>query len=121
MNAVFEWTVKREVAALSLAKGATHAEAAADAGVSERTIRNWLAVPEFAQEVDRLSLMVEIASRAHRLRIANRVIRQMVKDGETIPTAKDILDWLKYSQGETDGLKLDLMGLINDGSNESSG
>jgi hypothetical protein len=77
--------------------------------------------PEFTQEVDRLSLMIEVANRAHRLRIANRVIRQMVKDEETIPTSKDLLDWLKYAQGETDGVKLDLMSLLNAYRDERAG
>jgi hypothetical protein len=58
-------------------------------------------------------LMMEAASRAHRLRIVNRVIRQMVKDDEPVPTVKDLLDWLKYAQSETDGVKLDLMALRN--------
>jgi hypothetical protein len=109
----FEWTKKRETAALTLAKGHTQAEAADTAGVSGKTIYRWLLVPEFAQEVDRLSLMIEVANRAHRLRIANRVIRQMVREGEAIPTTKDLLDWLKYAQGETDGVKLDLVNLLD--------
>jgi hypothetical protein len=65
--------------------------------------------------------MIEVANRAHRLRIANRVIRQMVKDEETIPTSKDLLDWLKYAQGETDGVKLDLMSLLNAYRDERAG
>lgn len=109
----FEWTKKRETAALTLARGGTYAEAADIIRVSERTVYRWMNVPEFAQEVDRLSLMIEVANRAHRLRIANRVIRQMVRDGEAIPTTKDLLDWLKYAQGETDGVKLDLVNLLD--------
>jgi hypothetical protein len=111
--AAFEWTKKRETAALSLAKGLTMREAAATAGLGERTLYRLMNEPEFSQEVDRLSLMIEVASRAHRLRIANRVIRQMVRDGEAIPTTKDLLDWLKYAQGETDGVKLDLVKLLD--------
>jgi hypothetical protein len=57
--------------------------------------------------------MIETASRAYRLRLTNRVIHQMVKDGELIKTDKDLLDWLKYAQGETDGVKLDLLNLLN--------
>lgn len=117
----FEWTKKREIAALSLAKGDTFAAAADMAGVAERTVYRWMNAPEFAQEVDRLSLMIEVASRAHRLRIANRVIRQRVRDGEYIVSEKDILDWLKYAQGETDGVKLDLMRLIDESRDESTG
>lgn len=63
---------------------------------------------EFSAEVDRLSLMVGIASRAERLRIAKRVIRQMVRDDNYVWTEKDLLDWLKFAQGETDGVKLDM-------------
>ena len=88
------------------------------ANVSERTVYRWMNVPEFSEEVDRLTLMVEVASRAHRLRIANRVIRQFVKDNEIIPTSKDLLEWLKYAQGETDGVKLDMAALLNAYRNE---
>lgn len=109
----FEWTKSREEAALSLARGGTFAEAADMAGVAERTVYRWMNVPEFSEEVDRLTLMVDVASRAHRLRIANKVIRQFVKDNETIPTSKDVLDWLKYAQGETDGVKLDMAALLD--------
>lgn len=115
----YEWTEKKETAALSLAKGGTQVEAADMAGVTERTVRRWLLVPEFAEEVDRLSLMVEVASRAHRLRLANRVIRQFVKEGEQIVTQKDLLDWLKYAQGETDGVKLDMAALLDAYRNET--
>lgn len=90
------------------------------AGVAERTVYRWQNEPEFTEEVDRLTLMVEIASRAHRLRIANRVIRQFVKEGEAIPTNKDLLEWLKYAQGETDGVKLDMAALIDAYRNELS-
>ncbi len=112
MSSDFEWTSKREIAALTLARGETRAAAAEAAGVSERSVYTWLNAPEFAEEVDRLTLMVDVASRAHRLRIANRVIRQFVKDGEDIPTSKDLLEWLKYAQGETDGVKLDMAMLL---------
>lgn len=117
--ALFEWSPKREVAALSLARGDTEMEASDKAAVSRRTIQRWKATPEFAEEVDRLSLMIEVASRAHRLRIANKVIRQMVQGGGAIPTSKDILDWLKYAQGETDGVKLDMAALLDAYRNEN--
>lgn len=109
----FEWTQNKEAAALSLARGDSFAQAADTAGVAERTVYRWMNVPEFSEEVDRLTLMVDIASRAHRLRLANRVIRQFVREGEAIPTNKDLLEWLKYAQGETDGVKLDMAGLLD--------
>jgi len=45
--------------------------------------------------------MIGIANRAERLRIANRVIQQKVN--ETVQTDRDVLDWLKFAQSETDG------------------
>jgi predicted transcriptional regulator len=106
MISVFEWTEERQRAAMLLADGSTQQEVAAETGVTDRTIRNWLNDERFAAEVDRLSLMIGTANRAERLRIANRVIRAKVKEG--IPeTEKDLLDWLKFAQSETDGIKLD--------------
>lgn len=108
---VFQWTKSKSIAALSLASGYTEKQAAAESGVADRTIRRWKNINEFAAEVDRLSLMVDIAGRAERLRIAMRAARQKVKDDGTIDTDKDLLDWLKFAQSETDGVKLDLVKL----------
>jgi predicted transcriptional regulator len=103
----FEWTEERTKAALMLAEGRTQAEVSEECKVTDRTVRNWLGDERFASEVDRLSLMIGVASRAERLRLANRVIRQKIS-GNEISTDKDILDWIKFAQSETDGIKLDL-------------
>jgi hypothetical protein len=50
--------------------------------------------------------MVDIASRAERLRMAMRVVRQRVRADGTPETEKDLLDWLKYAQSETTGIKV---------------
>lgn len=105
--APFDWDKQRSQAAILLASGNTHQSSADEVGVSKRTITNWLQHVEFQAEVDRLSLMVDVASRAERLRIAMRVIRQSVRE-EKIETTKDVLEWLKFAQSETDGVKLDL-------------
>jgi predicted transcriptional regulator len=103
----FLWTSERSKAAVLLANGHTQQEVATECEVTDRTVRNWLTEPEFAAEVDRLSVMVGVASRAERLRIAMRVIRARCKEG--IPESeKDLLEWLKFAQSETDGVKLDL-------------
>ena len=100
----FTWDQQRSQAAISLASGATKQEAADEAGVDRTTIYNWLKYDQFSAEVDRLSLMVGIASRAERLRIAQRVVRHKSRDG--MPQSdKDLLDWLKFAQSETDGSK----------------
>lgn len=107
---VFRWTPERSQAAVMLAEGYTHKQVGDAVGKTDRAIRLWLSEVEFAAEVDRLSLMVGIASRAERLRLVQRVIRQKVKDGN-VETEKDILEWLKFVQGETDGVKLDMAAL----------
>jgi len=106
----FEWSEERSRAALLLAEGHTHQYVADEIGKNEKTIRRWLVDIEFSAEVDRLSVMTGIASKAERLRIAKRVVKQKTS-GEFVTTDKDLLDWLKFAQGETDGIKLDLASL----------
>lgn len=103
----FCWNEQRSQAAVLLASGATRDEAADEVQVHRQTIFNWLKHPDFAAEIDRLSLMIGIASRAERLRLAMRVIKTKMKDG-VLQSDKDALEWLKFAQSETDGVKLDL-------------
>jgi transcriptional regulator with XRE-family HTH domain len=104
----FKWAEKTTAAALLLAEGHTQQQAADKVGVSRRTVERWVSDIGFAAEVDRLSLMIGISGRAERLRIAMRAVRQKVWDDGTVTTDKDLLDWLKFAQSETDGIKLDL-------------
>lgn len=97
----FQWTQKATNAALALADGRTQQEAADIAGVNERTVRRWLHLPEFSTEVDRLTLITGIARKAERLKIAKRMARQL-----NDVTEKDLLDWLKYAQSETEGIRI---------------
>ena len=106
----FEWTAERAQAAVLLAQGYTQQEVADVIEVSRVTINRWHANIDFSAEVDRLSLMVDVASRAERLRIAMRVVREKTTGG--IETEKDLLDWLKFAQSETDGIKLDMVKLV---------
>jgi len=108
----FKWTKKTERAAIALANGYTVLETSEMVGVSDRTIRRWKNHPEFAEEVDYLSHMVGVANRAERLRIVQRVIRSIATTrAEQLVTEKDLLDWMKFAQSETDGVKLDLASL----------
>jgi Homeodomain-like domain-containing protein len=107
MSTQFQWSSTRQKAALALAEGHSQQAVAEAIGVCRKTICNWLCVPEFITEIDRLSCMVDIASRAERLRMAMRVVRQKVRADGTVETDKDVLDWLKYVQSETDGAKID--------------
>lgn len=103
----WQWNEKRSAAAVLLAEGRTEQETADTLELERKTLWNWKQIPEFAAEIDRLSLMVDVSSRAERLRIAMRVARQRIKD-DKIETDKDLLEWLKFAQSETDGIKLDL-------------
>jgi hypothetical protein len=62
----------RTKAALALAEGQSQQTVAEAIGVCRKTICNWLCVREFGAEIDRLSIMIGIASRAERLRVAMR-------------------------------------------------
>src|SRR5688572_26112458 len=106
MSTQFHWSSKRHKAALALAEGQSQQAVAESIGVCRKTICNWLCVTEFAAEVDRLSCIIDISSRAERLRIAMRAVRQKVRADGMPETEKDLLDWLKYAQSETTGIKL---------------
>jgi hypothetical protein len=103
----FKWNEKRSEVALALAQGYTWDDVIEDCQVSRGTISNWKKHPDFSAEVDRLSCMIDISSRAQRLRIAMNIIRQKIDRSD-----KDLLEWLKYAQGETDGVKLHLAALL---------
>lgn len=105
--AAFRWTKKAEQAAIALANGSTREDAAAIASIGERTLYNWLNLPEFSEEVDRLTFLTGIANKAERVRLAKRVITNL-----GITTEKDLLDWLRYVQSETTGIKLDFADLL---------
>lgn len=106
----YVWNAEKSEAAMLLAEGYTHKQVSEKIGKTDKTIYRWLQDIEFSSEVDRLSLMVGIASKADRLRLVKRVIRQ--KGGVEVSSDKDILDWLKFAQSETDGIKLDIASLL---------
>jgi hypothetical protein len=107
----FEWNEKKTNAAILLAQGYLIKEVAKSVDVNEKTIDRWKGDIEFSKEVDRLSLMLDISSRAERMRIAMRMVRKALK--KKTPTRRDLLEWLKFAQGETDGIKLDLTSLLD--------
>jgi transposase len=111
MNVTFKWDAKKSLAAVELAKGKSQQEVAKQIQVNRRTIIRWLEEEEFSAEVDRLSAMVDTASRAHRMRLVMRAVRQRLREDGTVETKRDILDWLKFAQSETNGIKLDLTAL----------
>lgn len=92
----FKWTKKKNEVAILLSWGYTGKQVAKETKVGERTIYRWKSLPVFSAEVDRLSLQAGIAGKAKRLRIAKRIVREIGEESD-----RDLLDWLKYAQGET--------------------
>lgn len=114
------WTESRCAAVGALALGYSYDHAAKEAGVCSKTIYNWMRDPEFCAEVDRMTIMIGESSRAERLRQAMRVLRSLQNEAGVLRTNKDSLDWLKYMQSETDGVKLDLGKLTELDNNQES-
>lgn len=102
---------RKEKAVFLLAMGHTIDEAAKEIGVSEKTIDNWKREPEFLARLDEVSLTVGVALKAERLRMANRIARKLASNRK--PTTKDLLDWLKFAQSETDGSKVHVNANVN--------
>lgn len=111
LNGRIRWDRGADEIAMRLAQGYTGVEVANQMDISDTTVYNLMRIPEFADEVDRLTLMTDIATKAHRLRLAKAAIRQFLEEREgkiVIKTKADLLEWLKYAQSETDGVRLDL-------------
>jgi len=104
----FRWTAQKQKAAIALADGQTQRAVSEEVGINGKTLWRWMQDPEFSAEVDRLTLMMGIANRAERLRIAQRVVRQRIAEDGAVMSDRDVLDWLKFAQSETDGIRLDM-------------
>lgn len=102
----FKWTKEAELAVSALAEGLTIKEAAELSGVSDRTINRWKQREDFTTRLQKLVLETGVAIRAERMMIIKQQIRKALK--KRSPSKKDLLDWLKQAQAETDGSKLNL-------------
>ena len=59
-----------------------------------------------------MTFMIDVATRAGRLRIANKVVQGRIENTQYPQSRADLLDWLKFIQGETDGINLNLASLL---------
>jgi len=107
----WQWDEQKAIAAKVLGEGYTQKEAAEAAGVSHKTVWNWQnKSPEFAAEVDRCSMMFDVASKAHRNRLLMKAIRQFVREDGNLRTGDDtLLDYIKEARMNTDGVKVDIL------------
>jgi hypothetical protein len=99
-ESAWNWTPQREKAALAVAESATIVEAAGVAGVTRKTIHEWLKAPEFKARVDEYLEEVVSAARSIMRRNATAAAKTVVDlsvwglPGHTtrLAAAKDVLD-----------------------------
>lgn len=101
----FHWTPAKQKAAVLLAQGVTRAKTAATIGYGEAQIYRWLDNPEFGAEVDRLTFLTGIATKAARVREIKRYISQQVDEDGVLVSKKDVLDWLRFLRDEMEPLE----------------
>jgi hypothetical protein len=77
----FQWSEIRSRACVLLAEGYKVGHVARECGVSVRTIERFMAHPEFAQSVDKVTMMTGIALASERMRIIKRAINQAIASG----------------------------------------
>lgn len=106
------WDQTRTKAAGLLALGHPKTYVADEVGVHRNTIAAWCDDPEFAEEVDRLTMMIGVASRSERIRLAMRLVRSRLNEEGVPQSEKDVLEWLKFAQSETHGARLDFGRLL---------
>lgn len=109
----FEWDDTRDRAAIMLAEARPKKEIYEELGINRGTLYLWEKNEEFSREVDRLSLMYGVASKAHRQRLINKAIQQYIdENGKIDLTGVTFLDLLKEARMQTEGLRLDIFNQI---------
>ena len=107
------WNEDRAKACCMLAEGKSITLVAKEIGCSADTIDAWRGAPEFAAEVDRLTLMTGIALPAHRMRIIKAAIDQRIAEDGTVLSKKDILEWMKLANEEMEGVRTTLLAALH--------
>ena len=109
----FNWTDDRTIAAVKTAEGWGKAAIEAEYGISGSTIWHWEQYDEYSKEVDKLSLMYGMASRAYRVRLLNKAIRQKIDESGNIDLdGVSFIDLIKEARMQTEGVRLDILSQI---------
>lgn len=107
--AKFRWNEQRQKAALLLAEGHTLAETAAEVGVSPRHISTWKENLEFLAEVDRLTFLTGIVTKAERIRLIKRFVRSKIDENGILQSKKDVFEWIKLLRSEVSSMEFAAM------------
>lgn len=111
----FTWSDMKSKVAVELAKGLSPAEIIReneDITVSESTIYNWKQIPAFAMEVDKLTFMYGYGSKAERMRLINKAIRQYIRDDMIDTGRTELIDWMREARMNVDGVRLDIAHML---------
>jgi len=92
-------TSTQRLAAELLAEGHNQKRVAEMLSLHPHTITRWKRNNDFQALIDELSAATGAASKAERIRIAKRVVRQKMQSESW--SKKDLLDWLRYIREET--------------------
>jgi transposase-like protein len=106
------WSEQQSHAAVMLAEGYAKSEVAREVDVHPSTITRWTQNEDFAEEVDRLSLIYGLASRAERMRQIKRAAREFERDGKLDVSGFTYLDLLKEARIQTEGVRLDILSIL---------
>lgn len=91
----FVWTPQRKQAALLISEGTKNYEDIAfEVGVEDRTLRRWRQSEVFTEEVSRLTLANEKATKEGLLRLSYKAIEEKI--GNLKDDKNTALDWAKF-------------------------
>jgi hypothetical protein len=107
----FVWTEERTQAAILLGKGYNFSEAGREVGLDRSTVSRWMKNDEFAEAVDKLSLMHGLASKAERMRIMQRAVREFVSEDKIDVSGFTLLDLIKEARMQMEGVRI---GILNE-------
>lgn len=121
-RSTWQWTAKREQAALAFADGQSWRDIAASLGVSVSTLSEWKKAPEFVARIDEHHDAIVSDARLYLKRNAMSAAKKMVQlmeygnamHGVKLKAAQDILDRVGLKGVEKHEHKIDVTKLSDD-------
>jgi hypothetical protein len=93
-----------------LAQGSTYVEVEKETGINQSSLAYLMKDADFSKEVDTLSMMYGMASKAERVRMITKMAKQFIKeDGNYDISGFTLLDLLKEARMQTEGINLNVL------------